>query len=45
MMIMIKWINKRQDMSDVIKKLDKIEKRLEGCEKELQLLRIALNLR
>jgi len=42
---MLKWIDRRNDMSDVVKILDKVDKKLEKMTKEIKLLRETLNLR
>jgi len=41
----IKWINQRHDLEDLIKIFKSVEKRQKKIEKELGLIRIALNLR
>jgi hypothetical protein len=43
---MLKWINKRHvDAEDIIDKFKKIDKLLTKANKELELIRISLNLR
>ena len=42
---MIEWINKRATLDDIVKRFKKIEKLINKANKELELIRVALNLR
>ena len=41
----LQWINKRVTIEDVIKRYEKVERLLKKANKELELIRISLNLR
>jgi len=41
----LKWINKRLTFEDAIKKFKNVEKKLDECKRELELIRFHMQLR